>query len=233
MKVHVYAICWNEEIILPYFFKHYKQRFSNIKFTVYDNFSTDNSRNIIKNNGAELLDYDSNNEIRDDLYIQIKNNCWKNTDADWVIVCDIDEWIECSDTLLNQENCTIFKPMGYEMIGNTYNLDRIKRGFRYKKMDKCVLFKPDEIKEINYNVGCHICNPIGNIIYNVSPVPLYHMKYFNVFYILKRYRQLVKRLSKTNKDNLWGLTYTKGAKDIFIRYATIYKHSTVIRQKQK
>ncbi len=41
MKIDVFTTCYNEQIILPYFLKHYKKFANNI--TVYDNMSTDNS----------------------------------------------------------------------------------------------------------------------------------------------------------------------------------------------
>jgi glycosyltransferase involved in cell wall biosynthesis len=47
MKIWAYAICWNEEVMLPYYLKHY-EKFCE-KIIIYDNMSTDNSRNIIKN----------------------------------------------------------------------------------------------------------------------------------------------------------------------------------------
>ncbi len=231
MKVHIFSICWNEEKTLPYFFKHYKERFAHVQFTIYDNQSTDNSRAIISSNGAAIIDHDTNNEIRDDLYLQIKNNCWKTSDADWVIVCDVDEWIDCNDDFLNRCNATIIKPEAYDMIGNSYNLDKITRGFRYRKMDKCILFKPAAIQEINYETGCHKCHPVGEVSYNTETVLLYHMKYFNLFYLIKRYKILAKRLSVINKENLWGFTYTKGVKELIINYLTIRKHSRKIRKK--
>jgi hypothetical protein len=233
MKVHVFAVCWNEEIALPFFFKHYRERFKDVRFTIFDNMSTDASRKMIVDEGAELLDNDTNGEIRDDLYLQIKNNCWKNTDADWVIVCDIDEWIDCDDEFIEHTTCTIVKPEAYEMIGNSYNLDKITRGFRFRKMDKCILFNPNEIDEINYETGCHRCNPTGNVIYNKERILLYHMKYFKLSYMIKRYKILARRLSQVNKENLWGLTYTKNYRQIIIRYLTVARHSVKIRKQTK
>jgi len=46
MTIDVFTTCYNEEIILPYFIRHYKQFARNI--TIYDNMSTDNSINIIE-----------------------------------------------------------------------------------------------------------------------------------------------------------------------------------------
>lgn len=228
MRVHVFTVCWNEELVLPYFFKHYKERFSNVKFTIFDNYSTDASRQIIEDNGGQIVDFGTT-EFRDDINMDIKNNCWKNADADWVVVCDMDEWIECDDAFLENTLSTIVKPHGYEMVGFSYNLDKIVRGLRYKKYDKCILFKPGAINEMNYGAGCHKCNPVGNLVYNTETIPMYHMKFFHPVYLIKRYKILAKRLSQINKDNMWGFTYTKSIKDILKRYILVRKNSVKIR----
>ena len=46
MIVHVYALCWNEEKMLPFFFKHY----DNIadQYFIFDNDSRDNSLSMLK-----------------------------------------------------------------------------------------------------------------------------------------------------------------------------------------
>ena len=50
MKVKVYSICYNEEYMLPFFLQHYS--FADI--VVYDNESTDNSLEIMKNIEVEI-----------------------------------------------------------------------------------------------------------------------------------------------------------------------------------
>ena len=72
MNISIFVICYNEEIILQKFINHYRTRFPNCEITIYDNMSTDNSRQIAIKNGCKVLEYDSNNEIRDDLYLEIK-----------------------------------------------------------------------------------------------------------------------------------------------------------------
>jgi hypothetical protein len=36
LTVHVYATCWNEEKMLPYFFRHYDTLFPDISFSMTD-----------------------------------------------------------------------------------------------------------------------------------------------------------------------------------------------------
>jgi hypothetical protein len=214
MKVTIYSICWNEEYILPFYFKHYKKMFPNAEFVVYDNMSNDRSRDIIAANGGTIIDYDTAGTIRDDVYLEIKNNCWKQTDSDWVIVSDVDEFVDCSEELLRTINASIIKCEGYEMVGNSNDVESAILGVRNYYSDKSLIFKPSKIKEINYSVGCHSCSPEGEVKYAEIPAVLRHMKYINLPYVVHRYEQLHKRLSDINKQKNWGSHYKQSIEEI-------------------
>mgnify|MGYP003885661107 CR=1 FL=1 len=47
-KIHLYSICYNEQVMLPHFIDHYSSFCD--KLFIYDNFSTDLSSDICKNN---------------------------------------------------------------------------------------------------------------------------------------------------------------------------------------
>lgn len=228
MKIIIYSICWNEEFMLPYFFKHYRNKFPDAEFVIYDNMSDDKSREIIDANGGKIVDVDSSGEFRDDINLRIKNSCWKLSDADWVIVCDVDEFVDCDEELLRTTDATIIKCEGYEMVGNTDDIDSINLGARNYYMDKAILFKPDKIKEMNYSVGCHDYSPIGNLKYASFRVPLKHMKYVNRLYVLKRYEQLNKRLSFINKQNNWGHHYSQSIDEIIATHNWLFKIADVV-----
>jgi glycosyltransferase involved in cell wall biosynthesis len=106
MKIDVFTTCYNEQIILPYFLKHYKKFANNI--TVYDNMSTDNSVKIMNEYGVNVIQFDTNGKFEESVLMNIRNNCWKNSDADWVIVCDTDELIYHEDIInyLSNTNST-------------------------------------------------------------------------------------------------------------------------------
>src|ERR1019366_3564411 len=94
MKINLTTICWNEEYMLPHFLEHYfSQGVDHI--TVYDNESTDKSIDICKKYGDKVttIQYNSNNQIRDDIYLEIKNEAWKKNITNWNIVVDVDELI--------------------------------------------------------------------------------------------------------------------------------------------
>ena len=55
--------------------------------------STDNSVNIMNEYGVNVIPYDTQGKLEESAFLNIKNNSWKGSDADWVIVCDTDELI--------------------------------------------------------------------------------------------------------------------------------------------
>lgn len=190
VKIDVYSICWNEMIMLPYFLKHYKKYAR--KITVYDNFSNDESVKFMQDNDVEVIPFDTGGKLIETTQVDIRNNCWKGSDADWVIVCDIDEFVYHSDLIeyLSNTSYTHLFGRGYEMMseqipttsGQIY--DEIKIGYpidefmSYKtypywksNYSKGIIFKPSEIFETNFGLGSHYCKPIGNVKTNVESLP--------------------------------------------------------------
>ena len=222
MEITIYSLCWNEEIILPYFFAHYRRRFPKALFIIYDNMSDDTSREIIKNNGGEIIDFETNNSSREDLQMNIRNNCWKNATSDWVIICDMDEFLDVDENYLKFTKNTILKGEGYEMVGDTYDLDQVKLGTRNDYLDKCIIFNKSFISEINYSYGCHDCFPEGHVKYNNERIILKHNKYFKLEYVIKRFENLAIRLSFENLENGWSLHYLQTKNEITNSYKFLY-----------
>jgi len=212
MKIDVFAICYNEEIILPYFLRHYKKFASNI--TVYDNMSTDNSLKLMEEAGINVVSFDTNQKFEESSLINIRNNCWKTSTADWVIICDTDELIyhnNIKEFLENIENCNHIVTEGYEMLsenlpttdGQIY--EELKTGYFKVSYSKPCLFKPSEVNEINFAPGSHTAVPTGNIkSINNSGVKLLHYKYINREVLIKKYAHYAIRQSKEMKQRGWG-----------------------------
>ena len=91
MKIQVHILAFNEEDILPYTLRHYSQFAT--KIIVHDSFSTDRTREICKDYGAEVRDWDTGGVLNDNLSRELKSTAWIGTDADWVITADADELI--------------------------------------------------------------------------------------------------------------------------------------------
>jgi hypothetical protein len=77
----VYSTVWNEEVRMPYFIKHYRERLPNCKIVIFDNKSTDKTIKIALDNDCTIVSFDTNNKVSDDALITNKNNCWRPWDC--------------------------------------------------------------------------------------------------------------------------------------------------------
>lgn len=220
--VHAYFICFNEENILPHLLKYYLSFCE--KVTILDNLSTDKSVEIVKSfKNTEVIPYNSNNELNDGIYIQLKNNVWKSSIglADYVIVGDCDEFLYHENMIeflieSKKNNITLFKPEGYHMVADqNFNLsiddnliDLVKMGIRLNVLDKLMMFDCNKIKEINYNFGCHTANPQGEIkLHQYNGLKMLHYKFLGMENHLYKNKIRKERLSDFNKKNGFGLYY--------------------------
>ena len=212
MTIDVFSLCYNEEIILPYFLKHYKKFVRNI--TIYDNMSTDNSVNIMNEYGVNVIPYDTQGKLEESAFLSIKNNSWKGSDADWVIVCDTDELIYHENIIevLTNTHANHIVTDGYEMMseslptteGQIY--EELKFGYFKPDYSKPCLFKPSEVKDINFGPGCHNADPTGPNIISIKDtgIKLLHYKYINREVLIKKYKHYKVRQSKEMIRKKWG-----------------------------
>lgn len=204
-SVDVFAICYNEEHILQAFIDHYKNNFNaNIKF--YDNESSDNSLNIIRENGCDYESFCSNGQMDESFILAIKNNCWKKSNADFVIVCDADEFLEVPSDI---EGCTLIKTRGFDMVGGPES----RLGVYNQLYSKYLMFSPKHIEQINYNGGCHTCNPIGKIVENEIYALMLHRKYISEKHIIRRYKNYSERNSDLNRMSGYCLHYDRNTEN--------------------
>lgn len=227
MRIEAYILTYNESDIIGLVIKHY-QKFCD-KVIIMDNYSSDNTCQIAESMGCGVrkfgtLFFDDAENMR------CKNNCWKGSDADWVIVCDADEvlqkyWQMNVDMGCPFENTwyalqrgindekTIFKTYGWQIMSNSmpkYDLLEITNGYHFANYSKSIIFSPKHIQEINYNPGAHRCNPIGNVVWSDETLYLLHYKHIGgVQRTIDRYKQYKKRLSRNNIKNGWGIHYNR------------------------
>lgn len=217
--VTVYAVCFNENFILPYFISHYRRMFPNCRIVIYDNYSTDASIEIAKSHNCEVIRYDTGGKLSDAKYLDIKNNCWKDATTDWVLIADCDEFCDITEKQLAREHIngvSIIKFEGYNMVNLADNMDfkSITHGERAVSYDKAYLFNRRHIREINYGPGCHHAIPHGYVDYGKKVFTCRHYKYINVEYMIKRHEAYGKRLSDENLAKQWGTHYLYGADKI-------------------
>ena len=219
--VHAFFLCYNEANILPHLLKHYLSFCEQV--TILDNNSTDNSVEIVKSfQNTDIIPWDSNEELNDGLYLKLKNHVWKSSAgvADYVIVGDADEFLyheNMVDFLIKskEDGITIFKPKGYHMVADenfNLNLDDnlfklVNKGVRTEVLDKIMMFDCNKISNINYSIGCHMANPIGEIKANTNDLKMLHYKFLGLED--HKYKQKIRgeRLSDFNKQHGFGLYY--------------------------
>ncbi len=217
LVIHYYSVCWNEEKILPFVFSHYDDIVDH--YYVWDNGSTDNTLSILKANPkVTICNFETENKFDDLKHLIIKNNEWKKSrgKADWVIVCDTDEFLYGEKHLkqiLKDTKKTIFKPEGYDMITDIFPrntktiVTQVSRGIKDPYYNKLVLFNPYKIVDINYSPGCHSANPTGLVLFSDFELKLLHYKRLGLDYLLQRNHILNSRFKEENRQKGMGVQY--------------------------
>ena len=229
MTVHLYTLCYNEMKILPFAVDYWRSVADEV--FVLDNGSTDGSVEYLTGLEHINLIHFNSDGFNDKTHKDLKNKVWKASKgkADWVIVCDLDEFLWSPEGIRNtlerfsKDGVTIVKPDGYNIYSETFPShedgvflwDVCNQGVRDQGFDKVIAFNPNTIVEMNYTPGAHKCGPKGLLKWNYQiadrSVKLLHFKNLSLDYILKRYDEYNKRLSKLNKERRWGIQYTRPA----------------------
>ena len=222
MRIDLYAFCWNDADMLPFFFRHY-DRFVT-RYFIYDEDSTDASLSILHNHpSVEVRSFVRVDPASFALSEQaLSNECWKARRgvADWVIVTDIDEHLYHPDlfTLLTRYKAlgmTFIPALGYQMISEQFPspsemlCETRTQGAPRLGMCKASLFDPMAIDEINYSHGRHVAAPTGNVKLPLQDeLLLLHYKYLGFEHTLARHRQLRSGLGTKDIANGWGQQYS-------------------------
>jgi len=237
--LHLYVLCYNESILIRETIDHYQSRFPKIKITILDNESTDDSVAIATLKGCKILSWSSSG-IDDNQYMEFKNNIWKTVlpreeEDVWIIVADMDEWLSITGDELQYENdrgTTILSTLGYNIIGNSLQRDltdidlhSLTHGFYWPDENKSVCFKRSAIQEMNYAIGAHKCQPIGNIVYSERKYILKHMEPLGLPFMIYKFTERYKRTEKKRNEGEWwaGLHYSDNVVKIKSRYDEQYE----------
>ena len=226
--VDCYFICWNEIKVLP-FMMQYLKKLGVRNIYVYDNGSDDGSIEYLKSFGNVTLRHFDSNGIDERAYLAVKNHCWKDSDADWVIVCDTDEAMYCTtdfDDILDyyeKNGISCVAPLWTDIYSEKfpeYDENRLMHEItggvvkqETTKHNKFLLFQPSKIAEINYLPGCHYAQPkwrvgvypkvskMSGVLYTV------HMKSLEPQYRIDRNKVFAERLSEYNNRRGYAFHY--------------------------
>jgi glycosyltransferase involved in cell wall biosynthesis len=233
MEINVFLLCYNESVLLPHTINHYKKYMPSCKITIYDNESTDNSVEIAKSYGCEVISWSSNDMIDDYKYKDIKNNNWKHIQSGWIIMADMDEFLCISENELLYEinqGTTILQVQGRDMIGESNTLDlsdidlqEIKKYQENSSENKDLCFLRDKIINIFYSCGAHVCNPTGEIRYSSKKYINKHMNYlgleFSIDKIMRRYER-----SSLMRSKGMATHYINDIEEIRKKYETLLEN---------
>lgn len=219
MIIHAHILAFNEEKILPFTLDYYSKICE--KIYIYDNMSTDGSDEIYaKYPKVEVIKWNSNGEINEMNYINIKSTAYKqfSRNADWVIVCDCDEVLYHPRLLeklqyYKDNGITVPKVNGHDMVSETFPeydgeliTTKVKTGSEvYAPFCKNIVFNPK--LDVQYGIGGHSFQA-NNAVYSNSPeLKLLHYKFLSVEYVENIYKARAERLSQFNKDHKFGEHY--------------------------
>ena len=223
-KIEVHLLCCDEAPILKYALRHYATFASSI--TVHDLGSTDGSIEVAHAGGAMVRNWDSNNQVVDRVNMRIKNECWRGTDADWVMCVDADELIwfrQDPDVVLTNyllSGVPLIRPRGYEMTSEEYPTtehqiyDEVKYGGRDDHWyAKPCIFSPIMVREVDFAPGAHDImatlksgevmrgevQPIADAVY------LLHFHQIGpIERIAQKYDRMRSRMCQANVEHRWG-----------------------------
>jgi glycosyltransferase involved in cell wall biosynthesis len=215
------SVTKNEEKILPFFLDYYQNCIGVNKIILYDGNSTDNTIKIAQENPlVELVIQDHEKCDERDL-MWVRNESWKKirNEYDWIIVCDVDEFLYHPEFRKKLEEYTskgVTIPLveGFDMISDEFPKfkkgsflpDLIKTGTKDSVfLNKNIIFNSKEI-DINYQFGCHSCQPIGNIVWSDKwDFKLLHYKWLSYEYVVKKTSYQYNRLSDYSLINNFGV----------------------------
>lgn len=175
MKVEIFVPAYNGMHILPMFLDHYQERFPGCRINIYNDNSTDETGDYCRSRGCNVVDYVSE-EPKSISVTHLRNNCWKESEAEWIIVVDQDELINISLADLDAiENFDVIKFKGYNMV--VQEGQNGPREFTHGKLHpwycKSLMFRKS-VGEINYTLGAHTVKPEGDVRINRYHFTMFH-----------------------------------------------------------
>ena len=224
MRVEVHLLRYGDSWLVPYVVRHYLTYAD--KVVLHDAGGGPLPAFIDYRVKVEPWDCPEVNDIR---YAQLRNDCWKGTDADWCVVGDLDELIYFPEGAAKslgaytQMGAAVIRPHGFEMFSETYPTnphgqiyDEIKHGAPDTKWySKPILFSPKLVSDMRFGMGSHEASPVlhderrfhvGSKWPHAKP-PAYLLHYHHIGPakdIADKYDATISRMADVNKKNRWG-----------------------------
>ncbi len=221
--VHLYTVCWDEADMLGFFFRHYDPWVT--RYVVYDDGSTDGSRDILAAHPrVELRSFDRTDP---DSFVlshkAMQDHAWKESrgTADWVVITAIDEHLhvpglDMAAYLATQARAgvTLIPALGFDMNAPAMPddrgmlVERVTRGRPRIGFNKLSLFRPDAIAETGFGPGRHAAEPTGHLVLpEHDRVMLWHFKHLGFARNAAREASQALRLGRRDVTDGYGQHY--------------------------
>ena len=221
MKIWLFALCYNEERILPFFLQHYSPIVDKMIFI--DAGSTDATHAILRSNAKSEMQL-MIREIDDKWYAEFCSEYYQKMRgyADWIIWVDCDEFIYSEANLrwMLSEDVSPFLTKGFQMVSDKFPASgapitqQIKRGIEDSVYDKFCIF--DSSIKVHWHPGRHDADyPYDRAsLANQSHVKLLHYRFLGAEYFQWRNQRNYNHMTKENIEAGRGFQtypdYTEG-----------------------
>lgn len=242
MTAWAFTLAFNEEVLLPYWVRHYRT-FCDKVIVYLDSDTDDRSNELALAEGAEVRQYIGNGYLDDIAFIDFAQRHYTEAKqhADWVIWVDADEFLyhpnltERLDTLRHIHQITLPTVIGYDMFashppsgaGQIY--DEIKTGVRSINYGKVCIFDPS--LEVRWATGKHAAtfSTVPKLDDGRDPLRLLHYRWLGEAWHTARNSRNYARLNDENIARQHGSEIYPGAHGIYT--TQWYKEQSLLAEK--
>jgi hypothetical protein len=230
-SVNICTFTFNDSLYISNFIEWYTARFSNLKIHVYDNYSTDDTVEKALKAGCQVTYFGDSGQysIGIDKFAELRELCFMRSSSDYVLICDIDEFLDVCDKDLMVFNPVIVQGIGYHMLGNdSTEFKSIRLGVSDALYDKCLMFRRSKIAQINFGPGAHSCAPKFLQPYQMSSNlrrPMYHFRWLSLNHVIERYKRNAKRISPADRSAGYAFQYFQSRKMIEKDYSVLLNNA--------